>query len=1361
MRLNSLSDSRLKTTAVVSVLALFTALITIPSFFISEAGQKKGDGLVERTKSHEDGLENYDIRTDKKAYRSLAALRSSQGKDASLAADLRDGFVRGEDALKGRVPGLKVEYNTALRIPEVIAPEVIRGRSFLANASGARREDALKGFLRENSDLFGMRDDQVSSLKNIADYTNPDGGLSFVELQQEINGVQVFMGEVKAGFGRNGELVRVINGLAPGIDASNVPSDFGDPADAVAAAAANIGHQLHAEERSPSSFSRDGLKAAFGKGDWATTAEKMYFPTEPGVAVSAWRVLIWQPVNAFYMIVDASTGTILWRKNITEDQTQPATYNVWINPNAMINVADNPFPMTPGPTSPDGSQGTALPRTPVTLVGNEAPYTFNNNGWIDDGVDTTDGNAAEAGLDRDGSGTAPSNGVDANGKPNGSSFRVFDFPINPGVPTNPALNTGDAPLQAGVNPTPCFAAGTSPAMIDFQRAAVANLFYITNRYHDEMYLLGFTEAARNFQHDNFGRGGAAGDRVSAEAQDCSGTNNANFGTPADGARGRMQMYIWTAPTPDFDGDLDADVIIHELTHGLSNRLHGNAGGLSTNMSRGMGEGWSDFYGHSLLSQESDPINAIYTTGAYDTYRLSGVGFNNYYYGIRRFPKAVMSFTGGPNNRPHNPLTFADIDATQINLNDGAYAPAFVGTADQVHNAGEVWSSALWEVRAKYIQRLGWTIGNRRVLQHVTDGMKLAPPAPTFLQERDAIIAAALASGTDADVRDIWAGFAIRGMGASAAVLNPGTGGGTARVTEAFDLPNLVQQPDITVSDAGGNNNGSAEPGEPLSITVPLTNTTGYLATDVTAQIVGGGSANYGSIAHNGTASNVISYTVPSASCGSVITLTINVNSSLGPKSFTRVLRLGVPNTTFTETFDGVTAPAIPSGWTAAPVNGGVNFVTFATGSDSAPNSAYALDPATVGGGTDLTSPSLPISTSAASVTFRNKYDTEAGWDGGALEISIGGGSFTDIVTAGGSFVENGYNGVMGAGGVNNPLAGRNGWTGNSNGYLTTTALLPASANGQTVQLRWRFGADDNTVGTGPNPGWYIDNVSVVGNYTCSYSAGAKARSDFDGDGKTDVSVFRPSNGIWYIAGSTSGFTGYQWGVNGDIPVPADYDEDGKTDIAVYRPGANSVFYLLKSNGFTVSASSWGIGEDIPVVRDYDGDGMPDLALYRPSNNTYYVQQSTGGVYISQYGLPGDIPVAGDFDGDGKADLTVFRNTTWITQKTTGGATFIQWGVDTDKLVPADYDGDGKDDIAVFRPDSGTWWILQSSNGAGSVLQWGLAGDIPVPGDYDGDGKDDIAVYRSGDWWILKSTGGYAVSNFGLAGDIPTPRGYLP
>ncbi len=1332
-----------------AVLGILAALFVLPASFVSDASSAS-EGLFEQSKSHDDGLPNYDIREDVTASEKLVSFRQSAGRNAVEVADMREEFVRGEKRLQKLVPDLKVEYNPEIKTPEVISAEIKSGSSFLTERSSAKRSDILRGFLKDNGELVGVAGNEVDRLTVEADYSNPEGELSFVELGQNIDGISVFRGEVKAGFTKNGEIVRVINNLAPGVGEGFVSQEFGDPARAVEAAAGNIGHRFRDLASSQNSSLSNETKTVFGNDDWATTAEKMYFPTEPGVVVPAWRVLIWLPVNAYYVIVDAETGTTLWRKNITEDQIQPATYNVWANPNALLKAADSPFPLSPGPADRNGQQGGALPRSLITRIGNEAPYTFNNNGWINDGENSTDGNSNEAGLDRE----SP-NGIDPNGKAIGSPHRVFNFPINPGVPSNPPTNSGDSPLPPGVNPTPCVAAGTSPAMIDFQKAAVTQLFFINNWFHDEMYRLGFTESARNFQHDNFGRGGVGNDRVSAEAQDCSGVNNANFSTPADGTRGRMQMYIWTAPTPDFDGDLDADIVIHEYVHGLSNRLHGNSAGLTTNMARGMGEGWSDFYAHAMLSEPSDPINGIYTVAGYSKYNPVA-GFNNYYYGIRRFPKAVMSFTGGPNNRPHNPLTFADIDSTQANTGDGAFPAAFGTTADQVHAAGEVWSNALWEVRAKYITRLGWEIGNRRVLQHITDGMKLAPLAPTFLQERDAIISAALAGGSADDVADMWSGFAIRGMGFSASVLNAGTGSGTARVTEAFDTPNLTQTPSLIITDASGNNNGFPDPGEQLTITLPLTNNTGSSATGVTVQLVGGSSADFGTIAHNSTVSRDFTYTVPaSASCGSRLSLVFNVASSLGPTSFSFAPAVGEPVVTASESFDNVAAPGFPAGWTATPVASGTNFVTSTANPSSPPNSAFALNPTTVGGGTDLTSPEFFITSPAARVTFRNRYATEAGWDGGILEISVGGGAFQDMLAAGGSFALNGYNGTLGANGVNNPLGGRAAWTGNSNGYITTIVNLPSGAAGQMIRLRWRFGADDNTA----VDGWYVDSVVIQGNHSCTIVDPDTPRADFDGDGRSDISLFRPTDGNWYIDRSTAGFTAVNFGLSEDIITPGDFDGDGKADIAVFRPSTGTWYILGSTAG--LSAVQFGGAGDVPAAGDYDGDGRDDVAVFRPSNGVWYILGSAGSTIITQFGAPGDRVVRGDYDGDGRTDLATYRDGQWWIQKSSGSVGVMTFGNADDKPVPADYDGDGTDDIAVYRPSDGVWYVIRSSNGQVDYTQFGTSTDIPAPGDYDGDGKTDQAIYRDGVWFINRSTGGVAVVGFGLGGDRPVAGGYLP
>ncbi len=414
MHTHSQTNARRSLVICLFVVGLAFAIIVLPYEFGTQAVSRQDNnnkGLFSRTVSHDDELPNYDIREDKKFLSSdqVAQFRNTVGKSASDVASIREAFVSGEEQLRQSVPTLKIDYNTDIRIPEVIGPDVKQGRAFLTRPSSLKRSDILKDFLVRNSGLVGITAEQANQLKVFADYTNPDGNLSFVELDQEINGIPVFRGEVKAGFTKAREMVRVINNFAPGLDYGSLSTNFGDPANAVAAAAGHINYDLAKLDMNLNSGQSSDIKAVFGTGDWATTAEKMYFPTEPGVAVAAWRVLIWEPVNAYYVIVDASTGTMLWRKNIAEDQTQSATYNVYVNSGSMVNLADSPAPLSPGPINPGlGTQGAILSRTATSLIGNEAPYTFNNNGWITDGGNITDGNAVEAGLDL----SAP-DGIDA------------------------------------------------------------------------------------------------------------------------------------------------------------------------------------------------------------------------------------------------------------------------------------------------------------------------------------------------------------------------------------------------------------------------------------------------------------------------------------------------------------------------------------------------------------------------------------------------------------------------------------------------------------------------------------------------------------------------------------------------------------------------------------------------------------------------------------------------------------------------------------------------------------------------------------------------------------------------------------
>jgi hypothetical protein len=292
----------------------------------------------------------------------------------------------------------------------------------------------------------------------------------------------------------------------------------------------------------------------------------------------------------------------------------------------------------------------------------------------------------------------------------------------------------------------------------------------------------------------------------------------------------------------------------------------------------------------------------------------------------------------------------------------------------------------------------------------------------------------------------------------------------------------------------------------------------------------------------------------------------------------------------------------------------------------------------------------------------------------------------------------------------------------------------------------------------------INNV----NFTITASAPMNTvRSDFDGDGRSDLSVFRPTDGNWYLLRSTAGLAVADFGLNNDTIVPADFDGDRKTDLAVWRPtntDGQPDFYVLQSTNSTVTGVAWGVVNDIPVVADYDGDEKDDFAIWRPSTGDFYVLQSqSGNLRHYNFGLAGDKPVPGNFDGDNKADFAVFRpsNATWYVAKSTDNTVITsQWGLATDIPVFADYDGDNRDDIAVFRPSDGVWYIQRSMGGI-SYIPFGTDGDVPVPGDYDGDGKYDQAVYRNGTWYLNNSTSGNSVANFGVAGDNPIPRHYLP
>ncbi|MFN0024443.1 MAG: M36 family metallopeptidase [Parvularculaceae bacterium] len=269
--------------------------------------------------------------------------------------------------------------------------------------------------------------------------------------------------------------------------------------------------------------------------------------------------------------------------------------------------------------------------------------------------------------------------------------------------------------------------GDAPTTVQNQTVAVQNLFWLNNIIHDELYRHGFNESAGNFQENNFGAGGAGSDSVDAEAQDGGSTNNANFATPTDGSNPRMQMYLWTAPTPDRDGDLDSDIVWHEYGHGLTWRMIGS---MSGNVPGAIGEGMGDVL--AILQNNNDAV------GEYS--------FNNTI-GIRSSRYGVHLDTIG------------DFNSTR-----------------GVHRNGEIIAATIWDMWQGY-QAAGKSRDN--IMTDIVSGMNFIPAAPTYFQMRDGFLAQAPA---DRDCL-IWEAFAARGMGEGGSMNAAGT-----TITESFSVP---------------------------------------------------------------------------------------------------------------------------------------------------------------------------------------------------------------------------------------------------------------------------------------------------------------------------------------------------------------------------------------------------------------------------------------------------------------------------------------------------------------------------------------------------------------------------------------------
>jgi len=600
--------------------------------------------------------------------------------------------------------------------------------------------------VRANHQSFGLTAGDVAGIDVTDAYRSAHNGVAHVYLRQRVGEVPVLQGTMSVGVLPEGRVFHMASRFIPGVADDASGSARRDAVRAVVDAAA---HLDLAPTETPTTQGRssddDGTLVDAPSISRSPIPARLVYEGNAADGVRlAWNLQIEELSGDHWwnVSIDAESGALLAKRDLVVHDDIEATGAAIARPNTVTDPWRHPGGA--GAVA-DGSSYRvfALPlESPNdgdrTLVVEPADPLASPYGWHDtDGspgaeYTITQGNTVHAYADWTAVDFAAP-GLSAEG----GSGLDFDHALDPTLPP-----------QA------------------WRDAAITNLFYWNNIFHDVMYRYGFDEAAGNFQWNNYGPDGIGLDHVLAEGQDHGGVSNANFATPQDGRSPRMQMYIWPNTNRRIrDGDLDAGVIVHEYGHGVSNRLTG--GPAATTCLRNeeqAGEGWSDFLAIAMTAREGD----------------SGVD--------RRGLATYSVGEPGRDSRGIRPLPYS----TALNRNNATYNA--VKSAAVPHGVGWVWATMLWEMYWGLVDVHGFnadvygdwnTGGNNLAIQLVLDGMKLQPCSPGFVDARDAIVAADVALTSGANECAIWAAFAKRGLGYSA---DQGFPASVADGTQAFDLP---------------------------------------------------------------------------------------------------------------------------------------------------------------------------------------------------------------------------------------------------------------------------------------------------------------------------------------------------------------------------------------------------------------------------------------------------------------------------------------------------------------------------------------------------------------------------------------------
>jgi extracellular elastinolytic metalloproteinase len=863
-------------------------------------------------------------------------------------ARLRFGDRKAVPVLAGRFaePQIATTFDESTGVTRTLQSRT----GFLTDAVSGQPEAIARDFAYAHADTLGLSNTDLDGMEITDTVYSRVSGTTHIYYRQRHLGLPVYNGQLHFNVLKDGRILSVNNAFVPniaGLAKSILPALSAEQA--VANVAANLSIDLFARPTAVSTPTNSPeQRTVIEASDLSKStidAQLMWVPVNAGQLALAWRFQV-ETLDGnhwFDYTVDANTGKV-WTRI---DWIASDSYRAYKEPVESANHSTPPQPT-------DGR----------VVVTDPADDDASPLGWHNDGTTAFlihRGNNVHAYDDRDANNQPPAT------QPACTSTRDCDFPIN-------------------------FANAPST----YTPAAITNLFYWNNLIHDVIYLYGFDEVSGNFQINNFGNGGAGNDAVRAEAQDGAGTNNANFGTPADGSPPRMQMFEWTQTNPRRDGDVDNGIIVHEYTHGISNRLVGGPANVSClgNAQQG-GEGWSDWYGLWFTVKPGD----VGTTGR---------GIGTYALG--------------------QPTTGAGIRTQRYSTDPAINTHTYASIAGKAipHGVGEVWAQALWEVYWALVGQHGFdpdlrnangNAGNQRAMLYVTEGFKNTICSPTFVNARDGIIAAAAANHGGADVCRLWTAFAAFGLGTNAISGGPNS----TTPTNGFQVPAECQCTPQPVANAGPDQTICA--GQSVTLGTPALPNTTYSWSP--------GGQTTAQITVSPTATTTFTVTA-TTSCGSATDSAVVTVNSPGGGGLNDNFETGATGWAATGFWHLVTNSACgaPQPGFSSPTR------AFYYGRDATCN--YT----TVGGGANsgtLTSPAIPAIAANSTLNFRYLRQVES--FSGAFDVTT-----VDVIRSNGT-VTNVFR--LDSRNTSTPLA----WTSSPN--ISLAAFV-----GDTIRLRYTFNTVD-------------------------------------------------------------------------------------------------------------------------------------------------------------------------------------------------------------------------------------------------------------------------------------------------------------